>query len=50
MLFADIPLYLDPAVRMYYPGVSEVKNISRTEYDEIAPTLGESDFILFYEP
>ena len=50
MLFGDTPLFLEPAVRMHYPDVAGVKNVSQTQYEEIAPTLGENDFVLFYEP
>lgn len=50
MLFGDTPLYLEPAVRMYYPDVASVRNVSQSQYEELAPTLGENDFVLFYEP
>lgn len=49
-LFGDTPLFLEPAVRMHYPDVAGVKNVSQSQYEEIAPTLGENDFVLFYEP
>lgn len=50
MLFGDTPLFLKPAVLMYYPDVAGVENVSRAQYEEIAPTLGENDFVLFSEP
>ena len=50
LFFADIPLYLGPAVHMFYPEVDGVSGVTRSQYDEIAPTLGGNDFVLFYQP
>lgn len=49
MLFADVPLYLAPAVHLFYPQVADVKNLSRAKYNELAAGLA-NDVVLFYQP
>ncbi len=50
LFFADSALYLAPAVHWFYPEVDGVRNVTGSEYEEIAPTLAGNDFVFFYRP
>lgn len=49
-IFVDKPLFLEPEVRLYYPGVARVDFLSRDQLPKLEDSLGENEFVFIYRP
>jgi len=49
-IFLDTPLFLEPEVRLYYPGLAKVDFLSQDQLPKLRESLGENEFVFIYEP
>jgi hypothetical protein len=48
LMFGDDGLFLRPAVRLYYPGVT-VKNLRYDQLPQVASSFGDGDYVFTYQ-